>query len=83
MSPAFYERRRFITLSQEPTAEQDSKPNRSSPNLHHIPWRSILMYVRFEVFTAVTVKNAVLWDIKPQFILQRRHIASLLQSPSS
>jgi hypothetical protein len=30
--------------------------------------------VRFEVFTAVTMKNVVLWDIKPQFVLHRRHI---------
>jgi hypothetical protein len=29
--------------------------------------------VRFEVFTAVTMKNAVFWDINPQFILHRRH----------
>jgi hypothetical protein len=39
--------------------------------------------VRFEVFTAVTVKNDVFWDIKTQFVLHRRHITSLLQSPAS
>jgi hypothetical protein len=39
-------------------------------------------YVRFEVFTAVTMKNAVFWDITSQFILHRRHITSLLQSPA-
>jgi hypothetical protein len=32
--------------------------------------------VRFEVFTAVTVKNAVLWHIKAQYIPHRRHIIS-------
>jgi hypothetical protein len=37
--------------------------------------------VRFEVFTAVTKKIALFWDIKPQFILHRKHITSLLQSP--
>jgi hypothetical protein len=37
-------------------------------------------YVRFEVVTVVTTKNAVFWDIKTQFILHRRHIASPLQS---
>jgi hypothetical protein len=37
-------------------------------------------YVRFQVSTAVTMKNAVFWDIKTQFILHRRHITSLLQS---
>jgi hypothetical protein len=31
----------------------------------------------FEVFTAVTMKNVVFWDIKPQFVLHRRHITSL------
>jgi hypothetical protein len=40
-------------------------------------------YVRFEAFTAVTMKNAVFWDIKPQFVLHRRHITSPLQSPAS
>jgi hypothetical protein len=35
---------------------------------------------RFEVFTAVTMKNDVFWDIKTQFIPHRRHITSPLQS---
>jgi hypothetical protein len=39
--------------------------------------------VRFEVFTAVTVKNAVFWDIKTQFVLHKRHITPPLQSPAS
>jgi hypothetical protein len=26
--------------------------------------------LRFEVFTAVTVKNVVFWDIKSQFVFQ-------------
>jgi hypothetical protein len=30
--------------------------------------------VRFEVFTAVTMKNVAFWDIKTQFVLHRRHI---------
>jgi hypothetical protein len=38
--------------------------------------------VRFEVLTAVTMKNAVFWDIKPQFILHMRHITFPLQSPA-
>jgi hypothetical protein len=37
--------------------------------------------LRFEVFTAVTMKNAVFWDIKTQIVLHRRHITSLLQRP--
>jgi hypothetical protein len=28
------------------------------------------------------MKSAVLWDIKPQFLLHRKHITSLLQSPT-
>jgi hypothetical protein len=42
-----------------------------------------LIHVRFEVSTAVTMKYAVLWDIKTQFVLHRRHITSPLQSPAS
>jgi hypothetical protein len=40
-----------------------------------------LHIVRFEVFTAVTMKNGVFWDIKSQFVLHRRHMTSLLQRP--
>jgi hypothetical protein len=40
-------------------------------------------YVRFEVFTAVTMKNYVFWDIRTQFVLHRRHITSPLQSSAS
>jgi hypothetical protein len=29
---------------------------------------------------AVTMKNAVFWDMKTKFVLHRRHIKSLLQS---
>jgi hypothetical protein len=32
-------------------------------------------YVRFEVFTAVTMKNVVFWDLKTQFVRHGRHIA--------
>jgi hypothetical protein len=45
--------------------------------------RNVLNYVRFEVFTAVTMKNVVFWDIKPQFIPHRRNITSSLQTPAS
>jgi hypothetical protein len=33
--------------------------------------------VGFEVFTAVTIKISVIWDIKTQLIPHRRHIISL------
>jgi hypothetical protein len=38
--------------------------------------------VRSEVFTAVTMKYAVFWDMKTQFVPHRRHITSALQSPA-
>jgi hypothetical protein len=41
-----------------------------------------LMYVRFEVFTAVNMKNVVFWDIKTQLVPHRRLITSPLQSPA-
>jgi hypothetical protein len=40
-------------------------------------------YVRFELFTAVTMKNVVFWDINTQFVPYRRHITPPLQSPAS
>jgi hypothetical protein len=39
-----------------------------------------LVLVRFEVLTAVTMKNAVYWDTKTQFVPQRRHVTSPLRS---
>jgi hypothetical protein len=38
--------------------------------------------VRFEVFTAVTMKNVIFWDIKPQIVLHRGHVTSPLQGPA-
>jgi hypothetical protein len=46
--------------------------------LKQISARNLL--VRFEVFVAVTVKNANFWDIKPEFVPRRKHITSSLQS---
>jgi hypothetical protein len=42
---------------------------------------TIVVYVRFEVFTAVTMGNAVFWDIETQFV-PHRNITSPLQSPA-
>jgi hypothetical protein len=39
-------------------------------------------FVRFEVFTAATMKNVVFWDIKTKFVLHRRRITSPLQIPA-
>jgi hypothetical protein len=38
--------------------------------------------VKFEVFTAVTMKSALFWGIKSQFIPHERHIRSLIQGPN-
>jgi hypothetical protein len=38
--------------------------------------REFLRNVRFEVFTAVTMKKAVFWDIKTQFVSHRRQYVS-------
>jgi hypothetical protein len=40
------------------------------------------IFVRFVVYTAVTMKNTVFWDIKTHFVLHRRHITSPLKSPA-
>jgi hypothetical protein len=40
-------------------------------------------YVRFEVFTAGTMRNAVFWDIKSHFVPHGRHITSPLLIPAS
>jgi hypothetical protein len=39
-------------------------------------------FVRFEVFTAVIMKNVVFWNIKIQSVPHNRHITSPLQSPA-
>jgi hypothetical protein len=36
--------------------------------------------VRFEVFTTVTMKNVVFWDIKTQFVPHRKHDISATES---
>jgi hypothetical protein len=40
------------------------------------------LIVRFEVFSAVTMKNVVFWDIETQFVPHRSHITSPLHSPA-
>jgi hypothetical protein len=40
------------------------------------------LYVGFEVFTAVTMKNVAFWDIKTEFVPHKRHITSPLQRPA-
>jgi hypothetical protein len=40
------------------------------------------LFVRFEVFRAVTMKNVFFWDTKTHFVLHRKNITSPLQSPA-
>jgi hypothetical protein len=42
----------------------------------------ILSYARFEVFTAVTMKNVVFWDKTKHFIPHRKYFTSPLRSPT-
>jgi hypothetical protein len=40
------------------------------------------LVVRFVAFTVLTMKNAVFWDKKNQFLPHRKHITSPLQGPA-
>jgi hypothetical protein len=62
-----------------------NKPSGSETHTHtYMEERDeIFDCVRFEVFTAVTMKNGVFWDIETQFVPHRRYITPLLQSPAS
>jgi hypothetical protein len=42
-----------------------------------------LKNVSFEVFTVLTMKNVVFWDIKTQLLPHKEHVTSPLQSPVS
>jgi hypothetical protein len=39
-------------------------------------WPVSVYYVIFEVFTAITMKNNVFWDIKTDFVPHRKHSLS-------
>jgi hypothetical protein len=46
-------------------------------------WRALenaVRNVRFEVFTAVAMKNGILWDRNTQFVPHRKQIMSPLQN---
>jgi hypothetical protein len=42
----------------------------------------VRILIKYEVSTAVTMKNAVFSDIKTQFVPHKKHITSPLQSPA-
>jgi hypothetical protein len=66
-----------------PVARSSVKRDHMKAETIFMPDNKWLLSIRFEVFTAVTMKNVVFWDIKTQFVLHRRHITSPLQSPAS
>jgi hypothetical protein len=51
--------------------------------LNYVSLRTYEQLAGFEVLMTVTMKNVILWDVKPQFVLHRKHITSLLQSLAS
>jgi hypothetical protein len=70
----------IVTLSGASLSRPASQPCR----FVGVTYRGVVSdHVIFEVFTALTMKNVVFWDIKIQFVLHRRHITSPLQSPAS
>jgi hypothetical protein len=52
----------------------------SSVSQHVVYYAIYVYYERFEVFTAVTKKIVVFWDIKAQVVPHRRNITSPLLS---
>jgi hypothetical protein len=43
-----------------------------------LPFAECYIYIRFEVFTAVTMKNAVFWDVAPCRSCVNRHLLTLV-----
>jgi hypothetical protein len=39
-------------------------------------------HVRSEIFTAVTMKNAMFWDMKIRVVPHRKHVAAPLEIPA-
>jgi hypothetical protein len=52
----------------------------SSRQRHTDVEQTVHFNVRFEIFTAVTMKNGVFWDIATKFVPHRRHYVSATES---
>jgi hypothetical protein len=54
------------------------------PLISRVLWASsrpvLQFYDRFEVFMAVTMNNAVFWDVESQFLPHKKRITSPLQT---
>jgi hypothetical protein len=59
----------------------DNNPVRTSQETHYVP-AAEPSHVRFEVFTPVTMKGVVFWDIKNPFVPHTKHITFPLESPA-
>jgi hypothetical protein len=75
LHPVFYLRFGIYVLFQSSRVTYSVGPN-------SLCLRTEVRHVGFEVFTAVTMKEVVFWDIKTQFIPHRKYFASLLQNPA-
>jgi hypothetical protein len=70
-------------IDVRPVAVSESLIRVGKPQRLNEAVRTAVENVRFEVYTAVTMKNVVFWNIKTQFVRHRRHITSPLHSPAS
>jgi hypothetical protein len=75
----------FIKINYEVKKSQAFKC--CSPDIMQLSDHAVIIHlvkrVRFEVSTKVTMKNAVFWNIKTQFVPHMKHITSRLHRPSS
>jgi hypothetical protein len=85
-----YRRSRYATITQfffiiSQHGNVKWRPRRNQRPLASDQWQpkadeQLCKLHKIQVFTAVTKKNAVFWEIKTQFVPHRRHITSTLQS---
>jgi hypothetical protein len=73
----------YTSFTASLTLTVASYEHKTSTGAHIVLPETLRNSVRFEVLTAVTMKNAVFWYIKTHFVLHRRHITSPLQSPAA
>jgi hypothetical protein len=72
-SKTFSYSNRNVEVKYKSTSEKNSPVARKTSTFN----REWIHFIRFEVFTAVTMKNGVFWDIISLYVLHRRHITSV------
>jgi hypothetical protein len=75
--PKFSFNLRPLTLSYAPHC-----PNTKVGKISKLKSHDEIKIVIIEDLTAVTINNAVFWDMRTQFVPNRRHIMSHLQGPT-